>query len=126
MTTAVTINLSGSGSSGSGSSGSGGGGGFGPAPAAPKFSDGFRTTRTVAQNARTEDAVGDPVSATHPDDLEITYSLSGTDATSFTVDEETGQVRVKEGVELELGRTLHRQPDGHGQRRLRGHHHRGH
>ena len=82
-----------------------GGGGFGPAPVAPKFSDGFRTTRTVAQNARAGDAVGDPVSATHPEDLEITYSLSGADATSFTVEEETGQIRVKEGVGLILGTT---------------------
>ena len=84
----------------------GGGGGFGPAPVAPKFADGFRATREVAENARPGDAVGVPVPATHPDDLEITYSLSGTDAASFTVDEETGQIQVKEGVELELGQTL--------------------
>ena len=86
-------------------SGGGGGGGFGPAPVAPKFTDGFRTTLTVAHNARAGDAVGDPVAATHPEDLAITFSLSGADATSFTADEETGQIRVKEGVELELGRT---------------------
>ena len=84
----------------------GGGGGFGPAPVAPKFSDGFRTTRTVAQNARAEDAVGDPVGATHPDDLEITYAVTGADAASFIVDEETGQVRVKEGVSLTPGKTF--------------------
>ena len=83
----------------------GGGGGFGAAPIAPKFDDGFRTTRAVAQNARAGDAVGDPVSATHPDDLEITYALSGTNAASFTVDAETGQVRVKEGVSLTPGET---------------------
>ena len=58
----------------------GGGGGFGPAPVAPSFVDGFRTNRAVAENARPGDAVGDPVSATHPDELEITYSLSGADA----------------------------------------------
>ncbi len=85
--------------------GGGGGGGFGPAPVAPSFADGFRTTRAVAENARPGDAVGDPVSATHPDELEITYSLSGTDAASFTVDEETGQISVREGVELALGTT---------------------
>ena len=83
----------------------GGGGGFGAAPVAPKFNDGFRTTRAVAQNARAGDAVGDPVGATHPDDLEITYALSGTNAASFTVDAETGQVRVKEGVSLTPGET---------------------
>ena len=81
----------------------GGGGGFGPAPVAPKFSDGFRTARTVATNARPGDAVGEPVSATHPNELEITYSLSGTDASLFTVDEETGQIRVQERVDRELG-----------------------
>ena len=85
--------------------GGGGGGGFGATPVAPGFADGFRTSRSVAENARSGDAVGSPVSATHPDELEITYSLSGTDAASFAVDEETGQVRVKEGVELTLGRT---------------------
>ena len=83
----------------------GGGGGFGAAPIAPKFDDGFRTARAVAQNASAGDAVGDPVGATHPDDLEITYALSGTNAASFSVDAETGQVRVKEGVNLTLGQT---------------------
>ena len=87
------------------SSGGGGGGGFGPAPVAPKFGDGFRTTRTVAQNARPGAAVGDPVAATHTDELAIAYALSGTDAASFTVDGETGQIRVTEGVALEAGRT---------------------
>ncbi len=86
--------------------GGGGGGGFGPAPVAPKFADGFRATRSLTENARPGDAVGDPIAATHPDDFEITYSISGTDAASFTVDEETGQIQVKEGVELELGQTL--------------------
>ena len=102
-TTEVTINVT-TRSTSSGSSG-GSSGGFGPAPVAPKFSDGFRTTRPLALTARVGDAVGDPVAATHPDDFDITYSLSGADATSFTVDEETGQIRVKEGVVLILGTT---------------------
>ena len=85
--------------------GGGGGGGFGPAPVAPSFMDGFSTARAVAANARAGDAAGEPVSATHPDDLEITYTLSGTDAASFSVDEETGQIRVKEGVGLTIGMT---------------------
>ncbi len=87
-------------------SGSGvGGGGFGPAPVAPKFADGFRTARAVPENARPSDAVGDPVPATHPDGLEITYSLSGADASLFDVDEETGQISVRDGAELTLGTT---------------------
>ena len=83
----------------------GGGGGFGPAPVAPAFVDGFRTVRTVAENARPGDAVGDPVWATHPDELEIAYSLSGTDTASFAVDEESGQLRMKEGMDLAIGRS---------------------
>ena len=83
----------------------GGGGGFGPAPVAPAFVDGFRTMRAVAENARPGDAVGDPVSATHPDELEITYSLNGTDAASFAVDEDSGQLRMKVGMDLTIGRS---------------------
>ena len=81
------------------------GGGFGRAPVAPKFADGFRTARDVAENARPGETVGEPVPATHPDELAITYSLSGTDAASFTVDETTGQIRVREGVDLVVGNT---------------------
>ena len=87
------------------SGGGGGGGGFGPAPVAPKFDDGFRTALSVAANASSGGPVGEPVTATHPDDLELTYSLSGTDAALFTVDEETGQIRVREGTVLATDRT---------------------
>ena len=85
--------------------GGGGGGGFGPAPVAPSFADGFRTTLSIAANVRSGGPVGEPVTATHPDDLEVTYSLSGTDAALFTVDEETGQIRVREGTVLATDRT---------------------
>ena len=90
----------------SGSNGDGTLGGFGPAPVAPKFDDGFRTERELPENAAPGDAVGDPVAATHQDELAITYSLSGTDASKFTVDEHTGQLRVREGVVLILASTF--------------------
>ena len=83
----------------------GGGGGFGAAPVAPKFVDGFRTSRPLGVNARAGDAVGDPVAATHPNDDDVTYSLSGADAALFTVDAETGQVRLAQGATLEVGQT---------------------
>ena len=85
--------------------GGGGGGGFGPAPTAPSFVDGFRVSRPLAVNARPGDAVGDPVAATHPNDDDVTYSLSGADASLFTVDAETGQIRLGQAVTLELGQT---------------------
>ena len=89
----------------SGGGGGGGGGGFGPAPTAPRFIDGFRTSRELAVNAREGDAVGDPVAATHPNDDDLTYTLGGANASLFTVDAETGQVRLGQGVTLELGET---------------------
>ena len=88
-----------------GSGGGGGGGGFGPALEAPNFVDGFRVSRPLAVNARPGDAVGDPVAATHPNDDAVTYSLSGADASLFTVDAETGQIRLGQAVTLELGQT---------------------
>ena len=85
--------------------GGGGGGGFGPALTAPKFVDGFRTSRSLDVNAREGAAVGDPVAATHSNDDVVTYSLSGANAALFTVDEETGQIRLGQAVTLELGQT---------------------
>ena len=49
--------------------------------------------------------MGDPVAATHPNNSAITYSLSGADAALFTVDEETGQIRLGQAVTLALGQT---------------------
>ena len=80
-------------------------GGFGAALTAPKFVDGFRTSRPLAVTAGVGDAVGDPVAATHPRDLAITYALSGADAALFTVDEETGQIRLGQAIPLALGQT---------------------
>ena len=50
-------------------------------------------------------ASGSRCRLTHPDELAITYSLSGADASLFAVDEETGQIMVRDGVELTLGAT---------------------
>ena len=84
----------------------GGGGGFGPALVAPQFIDGFRTSRLLDVTARAGDAVGDPVAATHPRNADVTYSLSGADAALFTVDEETGQIRLGQARTLALGQSF--------------------
>ena len=76
-----------------------------PSPVAPQFIDGFRTSRPLALTARAGDAVGDPVAATHPRNADVTYSLSGADAALFTVDEETGQIRLGQARTLALGQT---------------------
>ena len=84
--------------------GPGGGGGGGSAPPAPRFDDGAGTSRSVVVNAPSGADVGDPVTATHPNKLDITYSLRGADSALFTVDRETGQIRLGQDVSLELGR----------------------
>ena len=101
---------SGGGGSGGGGSGGGGSGGGGSVVvvitvAAPEFAEGFQTSRALPQTAQSGDAVGSPVAATHSLNSAITYSLSGADAASFTVDAETGQIRVGPGLELEVGET---------------------
>ena len=49
--------------------------------------------------------VGDPVAASHPDNLIITYSLSGANSALFTIDEMTGQIRLGQDVSLVSGHT---------------------
>ena len=84
-------------------SGAPGGGLGGAVHVAPAFADGFRTEREVFESAVAGDPVGAPVVATHPDGLAVTYFLSGVDAAAFTVDEPTGQIRVREGASLVMG-----------------------
>ncbi len=79
---------------------------FGPAPVAPKFADGFRTTRELPENAEAGYAIGAPVTATHENNLAITYSLTGTDAVHFSVDTATGQLSLKETMNLTVGNTF--------------------
>ena len=66
------------------------------ATGAPTFAD--RTvSRSVDENSAGEAVVGDPVAARHDEgDIPI-YSLSGTDASSFTIDTDSGQIRVAAG-----------------------------
>ena len=63
---------------------------------APAFPTGPHT-RSVTENAGPGTAVGAPVAATDPDSGDagrLSYSLSGTDASSFSVDQASGQLRV--------------------------------
>ena len=75
------------------------------APAFPATEDG---RRDVPEDARGGDAVGDPVEA---NDLNagdsavndpLAYSLTGTDAGSFTIDEGSGQIRLAQGTTLDF------------------------
>ena len=67
----------------------------------PSFPGGDATTRTVDENVSADASVGAPVSADDPDGDTLTYSMTGTDADSFTIESATGQIRVKQGTSLD-------------------------
>ena len=68
-------------------------------PEFPLTEDG---ARTVPENTEVGEDIGAPVSATDPDaGATLTYTLSGTDAPSFTIDESTGQIKVGDGTTLD-------------------------
>ena len=74
---------------------------------APKFDGDDADTRKIPENADVRDAVGSPVVATDPnkaDSGRLTYSIAeGNDAASFSIHEATGQIRVAEKLDHELG-----------------------
>ena len=68
---------------------------------APVFSEGTRTNRTVAENTPSSRNIGSPVTATDADGDTLTYLLSGTDASSFSIDVETGQLQTQADLDYE-------------------------
>ena len=67
---------------------------------APEFNS-ATATRSIAENSLENATVGAPVTATDPDaGASLTYSLSGADASSFTIDN-NGQIKVKTGTTLD-------------------------
>ncbi len=71
----------------------------------PTFVDGETTTRVVAHNTAAGENVGAPVVASDPESDTLTYSLSGDDAASFTIDSGTGQIMVAEGTTIDYDTT---------------------
>ena len=67
----------------------------------PMFSDGDSTTRSVAENTASGVNIGDPVSATDEDNDTLTYSLGGTDASSFSIVSTTGQLQTSAALNYE-------------------------
>ena len=56
------------------------------------------TTRDVAENSAAGADVGGPVTAADTDGDDLTYTLEGTDAASFTIVSTSGQIQTKTGV----------------------------
>ena len=57
--------------------------------------------RSVAENMNVGETVGAPVAATDAEDDALTYALGGADAALFTIDPDTGQIRVGAGTALD-------------------------
>ena len=68
---------------------------------APAFS-GSSTTRSIDENSAAGANVGSRVSATDRDRDRLTYALSGTDASSFTINSSSGQIMVGTGTMLDF------------------------
>ena len=58
-------------------------------------------TREVAENTATEINFGGPITATDPQDQEITYTLGGADAGHFDIDSATGQLKTSGALDHE-------------------------
>lgn len=68
---------------------------------APEFTDGTSTTRSVAENTPSGANIGSTIAATEADDHTLTYTLSGTDAASFTIVSTTGQLQTSTPLDYE-------------------------
>ena len=72
----------------------------------PSFTDGTSTTRTVAENTASDTNIGTAVAATDADSGDtLTYTLSGTDASSFSIVSTSGQLQTSAALDYETKNT---------------------
>ncbi len=68
----------------------------------PVFAAGETTTRSILENTPIGRNIGDPVTATDPDEEDtLIYSLGGTDAISFSIENATGQLKTHAVLDYE-------------------------
>ena len=67
----------------------------------PEFDEGATAARSIVENITDGMAIGAPVNATDPESDSLTYTLGGTDAASFTIDDGTGQIKLATGITLD-------------------------
>ncbi len=68
---------------------------------APEFTEGSNGQRSVSENTESGMNIGNPVSATDADGDTLLYTLGGPDASSFSIDIGTGQLRTSAGLDYE-------------------------
>ena len=72
----------------------------------PTFNDGTSAARSVAENTRAGQNIGDPVGATDRDTGDtLRYSLGGTDAAHFAINASTGRLQTKSPLDYERKRS---------------------
>ena len=72
-----------------------------PTNSAPVFAEGSATSRTVAETTTADVNIGGAVAATDADNDTLTYTLSGTDASSFDIDRTSSQLKTKAALDYE-------------------------
>ena len=71
------------------------------------FAD-LNTTRSVPENTAAGQPIGARVAAVDPDNEDtLTYSLGGTDASSFDIDTSNGQLKTKDALDFDDGQTTY-------------------
>ena len=68
---------------------------------APVFTDGANTTRSVAENTAAGQHIGTAVSATDAENDTLTYTLSGTDASTYVIETASGQLKTNAALDYE-------------------------
>ena len=68
---------------------------------APVFTESPSTFRTIAENAATSTNIGAAIVATDANNDTLIYILSGADASSFSIDSITGQLKTKASLDYE-------------------------
>ena len=71
----------------------------------PSFPSTETGQRTLPENTRSGVNVGAPVAADDPENDRLTYSLSGTDASAFTIVTSNGQIQTSEPLDFETQST---------------------
>ena len=72
---------------------------------APMFTDGTSTTRSIAENTAAGVSIGTAITATDTNNDILTYTLSGTEASAFSIDSSTGQLKAKSALDYETKRS---------------------
>ena len=71
----------------------------------PEFADSEDGARSVAENTEAGMDIGAPVTATDANDDTLAYTLGGTDAASFAIDSDTGQLMTLAALDYETKAT---------------------